>query len=84
MVTDFGHHLGQVRGNDILGGGEGDDTLIGDDQIVVARTLTFDAATMARAEALTRGLLDVSDDFSDLVHRQYCLLDCAGAPSRPP
>jgi Ca2+-binding RTX toxin-like protein len=29
---------------------------------------------MARAESLTRGLLDVSDDFSDLVHRQYWLL----------
>jgi len=30
---------------------------------------------MARAEALTRSVMDVADDFSDLVHRQYCLLD---------
>ena len=75
VVTDFGHHLGQVRGNDVLGGGEGDDTLVGDDQVVFARELGFDAETMACAEALTRGLLDVADDFSDLVHRQYDLLD---------
>jgi Ca2+-binding RTX toxin-like protein len=33
---------------------------------------------MARAEALTRGLLDVSDDFSDLMHRQFWLLDEPG------
>jgi Ca2+-binding RTX toxin-like protein len=75
VVTDFGRHLGQVRGNDILGGGDGDDTLVGDDQVIVARNLEFDAATMARAEALARELLDVSDDFSDLVHRQFDLLD---------
>jgi len=75
VVTDFGHHLGQVHGNDVLGGGEGNDTLVGDDQIVFARNLGFDADSMARAEALTRGLLDVADDFSDLVHRQYDLVD---------
>lgn len=74
VVTDVGHHLGQVRGSDILGGGDGDDTLVGDDQIIFARDLKFDTVTMARAEALTRGLLDVSDDFSDLVHRQFDLL----------
>ena len=75
VVTDFGHHLAQVRGNDILGGGDGNDTLVGDDQMVLARSLSFDNASMARAEVLTRGLLDVADDFSDLVHRQFDLLD---------
>jgi len=52
----------------------GNDTLVGDDQIVFARELGFDAASMARAEALTRGLLDIADDFSDLVHWQFALL----------
>ena len=75
VITDFAHHLGQVRGSDVLAGGDGNDTLVGDDQRVVVRDVVFDDATMARAEALTRGLLDVADDLSDLVHRQYSLLD---------
>ncbi len=75
VVTDFARHLGQLRGNDSLAGEGGNDTLVGDDQMVHARALAFDAARMARAEAITRSLLDVSDDFSDLVHRQYGLLD---------
>jgi Ca2+-binding RTX toxin-like protein len=75
VVTDFAHHLGQLRGNDELRGEGGDDTLVGDDQMVYARAVTFDEESMARAEAITRALLDVSDDFSDLVHRQYDLLD---------
>jgi Ca2+-binding RTX toxin-like protein len=41
---------------------------------VIARTVTFDDAAMARAEAATRALLDLSDDFSDVVHEQYRLL----------
>jgi Ca2+-binding RTX toxin-like protein len=53
VVTDFGRHLGQVHGNDVLGGGNGNDTLVGDDQLVFARSLTFDTATMAKAKALT-------------------------------
>jgi Ca2+-binding RTX toxin-like protein len=76
VVTDFGRHLGQVHGNDVLGGGNGNDTLVGDDQLIFARSLAFDSTTMARAESLTRGLMDVSDDFSDMVHRQFWLLDC--------
>jgi Ca2+-binding RTX toxin-like protein len=75
VVTDFAHHLGQLRGNDQLWGEGGDDTLVGDDQMAYARALGFDAGSMARAEAITRSLLDVADDFSDLVHRQYGLLD---------
>jgi Ca2+-binding RTX toxin-like protein len=75
VVTDFAHHLGQLRGNDRLWGEGGDDTLVGDDQMVYARAVSFDAGSMARAEAITRALLDVSDDFSDLVHRQYGLLE---------
>ncbi|HYR33730.1 MAG TPA: hypothetical protein VEQ87_05520, partial [Burkholderiales bacterium] len=76
VVTDFGRHLGQVHGNDVLGGGNGNDTLVGDDQLVFARSLAFDTAAMDRAKALTIGLMDVSDDFSDLVHRQFWLLTC--------
>jgi Ca2+-binding RTX toxin-like protein len=75
VLTDFAHHLGQVNGNDTVIGGLGDDTLIGDDQVVIARSVTFDAASMARTEALTRALLDITDDFSDLVHDQYRQLD---------
>jgi Ca2+-binding RTX toxin-like protein len=75
VVTDFAHHLGQLPGNDALSGEGGDDTLVGDDQMVYAGALDFDADRMARAQAITRSLLDVSDDFSDLVHRQYGLLD---------
>jgi Ca2+-binding RTX toxin-like protein len=76
VLTDFGHHLGQLNGNDVVIGGLGDDTLVGDDQSVVARTLTLDAAAMARTEALTRAMLDITDDFSDLVHAQYSQLGC--------
>jgi Ca2+-binding RTX toxin-like protein len=75
VVTGFAHHLGQLRGNDALRGEGGDDTLVGDDQMTYAGALAFDTERMARAEAFTRSLLDVSDDFSDLVHRQYALLD---------
>jgi len=80
LVTDFAHHLDQLRGNDALWGEAGDDTLVGDDQTVVARADAFDDASMARAEWITRSLLDVSDDLSDLVHRQYGLLDWPGHP----
>jgi 6-phosphogluconolactonase (cycloisomerase 2 family) len=73
-LTDFANHLGQVRGNDLLAGGEGDDTLVGDDLIIVDRSVQFGAETMARAEEITRSLLDLSDDFSDLIHQQYRLL----------
>lgn len=75
VVTDFAQHLDQLRGNDQLWGEGGNDTLVGDEQMVYARALQFDTESMARAEAITRALLDASDDFSDLVHRQYDLLD---------
>ena len=58
----------------MLAGGDGDDTLIGDDLTVVDRSVQFGTETMARAEAITRCLLDLSDDFSDLIHQQYRLL----------
>jgi Ca2+-binding RTX toxin-like protein len=79
VVTDFANHLGQVRGNDLLAGGEGDDTLVGDDLTIVEHSFEFDAARMADAEALTRDLLDISDDFSDLIHEQYRLLSGLGS-----
>jgi Ca2+-binding RTX toxin-like protein len=74
LVTDL-RHTGQLRGNDKIYGGAGADRLVGDDQIVLARSYVFDSTSMAKAEALTRGLLDVSDDFNDLVRRQYWVLD---------
>src|SRR3970282_1535355 len=46
VVTDFAHHLGQLRGNDELRGEGGDDTLVGDDQMVYARAVSFDAGSM--------------------------------------
>jgi hypothetical protein len=73
-VTDVAHHLRQVRGNDLVMGGEGDDQLVGDDQVVHARTLTFTDATMGRAKDLTLRLMDVADDFADLVNRNFELL----------
>ena len=74
VVTDFANHLDQIRGNDVLSGGDGDDTLVGDDLVVVDRVIELNAANMANAEAVTRDLLDISDDFSDLVHEQFRLL----------
>jgi len=74
VVTDFSHHVGLLHGNDTITGGNGNDTLVGDDLVVIAPAVTFDATTMAKAETITRGLLDLSCDFSDLVHRQYWLL----------
>jgi len=76
VVTDWSHHAALLSGNDALSGGAGDDTLVGDDLVANARTVVFDAGTMDEAEYLTRRVLDVSDDFSDLVHAQFDLLGC--------
>jgi Ca2+-binding RTX toxin-like protein len=76
----------EVGGNDTLAGGEGDDTLVGDDLRVLERSFEFDAARMAEAKAIARSLLDVSDDFSDLIHEQYRLLEdleCGGDDGTP-
>jgi Ca2+-binding RTX toxin-like protein len=78
VITDFGRHLGELRGNDTLAGGAGDDALVGDNQTVIVRNETFDAAARARVEALTRAMLDLADDFSDVVHEQYRLLAGTG------
>ena len=74
VITDIAHHLNLLNGNDRLTGGDGNDTLVGDDMVVIASTVTFDARAMAKAEVLTRSLLTVSADFSDLIHNQYKLL----------
>jgi Ca2+-binding RTX toxin-like protein len=74
VVSDFGHHLDMLHGNDIISGGNGNDTLVGDDMIVVAPQLSFDTARMAQAEAITRSLLNISAAFADMVHQQYSLL----------
>ncbi len=75
VVTDWAHHVELLPGNDTIAGGGGDDTLVGDDLVSIARTVVFDADSMDKAELYTRRLLDVSDDFSDLIHEQYPLLD---------
>ena len=74
VVTDWAHHVELLSGNDTITGGGGDDTLVGDDLVSIARTVGFDADSMDKAELYTRRLLDVSDDFSDLIHEQYSLL----------
>ncbi|MGA7984423.1 MAG: calcium-binding protein [Burkholderiales bacterium] len=76
VISDFGHHLNLLHGDDSISGGAGNDTLVGDDMVVIAPVVTFTGANMARAEAITRSLLEVSDGFSDLVHRQFSLLGC--------
>ena len=78
VITDFGHHLELLHGNDTVSGNDGNDTLVGDDLVVIAPAVTFDTASMAQAEAITRSLLGISDAFSDMVHHQYTLL---GSPS---
>jgi len=82
VVTDFGHHLDLLHGDDTITGGSGNDTLVGDDLVVIAPVVTFDTATMTKAEAITRSMLDISDSFSDMVHHQYSLLGNSWDSSR--
>ena len=74
VIMDYGNHLALLHGNDTITGGNGNDTLVGDDMVVLAPSVAMNGANAERAEAITRAMLDVSDDFSDLVHRQFALL----------
>ncbi|HUJ86770.1 MAG TPA: hypothetical protein VLX30_07975 [Burkholderiales bacterium] len=76
VIMDYGNHLALLHGNDTITGDNGDDTLVGDDMVVLAPSVTMTAANATRAETITRAMLDVSDDFSDMVHRQFALLGC--------
>ena len=59
------------RGNDALAGGAGNDLVVGDDQLMLSVSASFDAAAMTRAEAITRDLLDIADDFSDTIYAHW-------------
>ena len=74
LITDYGHHLDQLAGNDIVRGGNGNDLLVGDDLVISAPSVVFDAAAAARAETVTRAAYALSASWSDLVHWQYKLL----------
>ena len=74
LVPDYGNHLDQLAGNDIVSGGNGNDLLVGDDLVISAPTVTFDAAAAAKAETITRAAYALAASWSDLVHWQYKLL----------
>lgn len=74
VVSDFGHHLDLLKGNDTLNGNNGNDTLVGDDMVVSATTISFDSERMLRIEAFTHDLLELVDAFADMVHHQYPLM----------
>ena len=44
LITDYGHHLDQLAGNDVLYGGNGNDLLVGDDLVISAPVVSFNAA----------------------------------------
>ncbi|MEO8007970.1 MAG: hypothetical protein ABI728_05550, partial [Betaproteobacteria bacterium] len=75
VVTDMRYHVALLPGNDTIHGGDGNDNLIGDDLIVIAPQVSFAAQpqAMQKAEAITRSLLDISDEFRDLVDQGYRL-----------
>jgi Ca2+-binding RTX toxin-like protein len=66
LVPAVQGHLGLVAGNDTLLGGNGDDTLVGDDATVLVTALTLEHDLMARAIFLTADWVDLADDLGDL------------------
>ena len=74
IVTDFVHHLDLLHGNDDLKGGAGDDTLVGDDLVVISPTVGFNAAAVAATEMATRAQVQLADKWGDLVHLRYGVL----------
>jgi Ca2+-binding RTX toxin-like protein len=77
LITDVGHHLALLPGNDTLTGGEGDDVLVGDELVLSAPEISFDAASMAAALARAQDLLATADAFADMVRAQSCLSGAA-------
>ena len=82
LVADIAHHVHLLAGNDVISGGAGDDTLVGDDLTVHARAAELGVAEMAAAQNLTRALLDVTDDYADLVRDLFGLLESYEHPYR--
>jgi Ca2+-binding RTX toxin-like protein len=74
VATDFANHVHMLAGNDTISGGAGNDELIGDDLTVHAQNVRFDEQSMLEAEGITRALLDLSDDYSDLIIDLHGLL----------
>jgi len=83
LVPELAHHAHMLAGNDQLAGGAGNDTMIGDDLTVHSRAVRFDGPTMDAAERLTRLLLDLTDDYSDLVHDLGALVHDSALPQAP-
>ncbi|MEJ2723028.1 MAG: hypothetical protein P8175_00020 [Deltaproteobacteria bacterium] len=71
IVTDVGHHLDLLPGNDRLFGGEGDDKLVGDNAVVFSPGVTINQAFLESAFGMTWDLLAALDDFGDLIHRLH-------------
>ncbi|MGE5243166.1 MAG: hypothetical protein ACM3SQ_02935, partial [Betaproteobacteria bacterium] len=78
LITDVAHHLALLPGNDALVGGEGDDVLVGDELVLSAPEVTFDAQSMAAALADARELLATADAFADMLRAQSCWHDHRG------
>jgi Ca2+-binding RTX toxin-like protein len=69
IISDVGHHLGLVAGNDSLFGSGGDDTLVGDNRVVFAPDVTITEEFLDSAFGMTGDLLAAIDDLGDLIHR---------------
>ncbi len=71
IVTDMAHHLDLLAGNDKLFGGEGDDTLVGDNKEDFSPNLTMNQALLESAFRMTWDLRAALDDFGDIIYRLH-------------
>ncbi|MBN2437042.1 MAG: hypothetical protein JXL20_00400, partial [Deltaproteobacteria bacterium] len=71
IITDVAHHLDLLAGNDILSGGPGDDTLVGDNFTVFSPTVTLTPELIQSARVLTQDFLGAFEDFGDMIHRLH-------------
>ena len=69
LVTDVAHHLGLVAGNDRLLGGDGDDVLVGDFQLVFEPTISVTDSLVESAEDVTRDLSHATGELGELICR---------------
>ena len=74
LVTDYVNHTDLLRGNDNLLGAGGNDTLVGDDFIVITPTVGFDASAAIAAEFVTRAQVELTAAWAELVHLRYGVL----------